>query len=315
MEHRDLYKNYSTLQEKQLARQLAHLAKIKLKRDQNFTDKRKIIENPPKQFTPPALKFNKHNANILMLSEWMYVKPMEIEDFHLIACPKGTRMSLVTSANPQIDKATLNYKNGMQCRTVKTNLPPNVILDCVFDKKSKTIFLLDIISYTHVDLTDCDTAFRFYWMSTKFSEDDWRCTDDCSMKLLPYSDCANNEEMIEYLTNAESTCEVSGLDGFLFYHKEVTYLHGPETTPLVLWTFPFMLNELFEEFRALSLFDGMRPKDYSNYLEFIEQFNLKYEKKKNKKGRKSVSSNPEEMDQSVDELQQTIELEMCGEDV
>lgn len=317
MDHRELYKNFSTLQEKQLARQREHLEKLKLKRDQQFTDQRKIVEKSeklPKSIKTPNKYTNKCNANVLMLSEWMYVKPMEIDDFYLVACPKGIRVSLATSADPQQKTATIYYKNGMQCRTVETNLPANVLLDCIYDKKSNTIHLLDIISYTHVDLTDCDTNFRFYWMQTKFAEDDWRCKDDMSMKLLPFCDCGNIEEMIEYFTQAETTCEPSGLDGFLFYHKEVTYLSGPKTTPLVLWTFPFMLNELFDEFRAFTLFESLKPENYTTYLEFIETFNLKLDKKK-LRGRKSVSSNPEEMDESVDEGQQIIELEMFGEDV
>lgn len=315
MEHQELYKNFSTLQERQLQRQREHLEKLKLKRNDNFFEHRKTIEKSPKQ---QRNKFNKCLSKILMLSEWMYVKPVDIEEYLLVACPKGIRMSFASSPDTQLKEATLYYKNGTQFKTVEANLPSNVILDCIYNEESKTIYLLDIISYTHVDLTDCDTTFRFYWMKTKYEEDDWRCLDDSNIKLLPHCACTNNEELIEFLSTAETVCDTSGLDGFLFFHKEVTYLSGPKTTPLVLWTFPFMINELFEEFRCLTLFDTLRPTKYTNYLEFIEKFNLKQNKKKYR-GKNNESYNSEVMEVMneiiEDEGQKMIELEMFGEDV
>lgn len=305
-EHKDLFKNFNTLKTKQQLRQQEYLIKLKDKRSKSFADNRKEIinnSNSGKVGRNRYLKRYEEFKNILMLSEWMLMKPMDIDDFLLVTCPKGTR---VTLSSDGYKGCKLFYKNGQEFKTVNCHLP-QVILDCIYNKDTDTIYILDIISYGGIDLADCETTFRFYWINNKFDEDQWKGSDNVELKILPHSDCMNNEEMLNCFHSASSYCGESGLDGFLFYHKLSTYIHGPKSTPLVLWTFPYMINEVFDEFTNLRIFESTKPEDYKNYMDFIQEFNSKMNMKK-KRGRKS------EMNE-VEMEEQKLELEDMNESI
>jgi hypothetical protein len=55
------------------------------KRQQKFE---KSLEDPQKQ------EYNRKFMNILMQSEWMMESPANLEDFLLVPCPKGARVTL-----------------------------------------------------------------------------------------------------------------------------------------------------------------------------------------------------------------------------
>jgi snurportin-1 len=319
---RNLYKNVNQLKEQQSLRRSRMLEAQKNQRNDQFSFQRDLKEILSKESSPG--RKTRHNfmfKNNLMLSEWMMELPEDIDDFLLIACPKGKRCTL-SMDDRQSNIARLYYKNGSNFLEVKTNIPAFTILDCVYSEVNQTIFILDVIAYAGRDLIGCDAEFRFFWLKSKFIEDDLKITDDkknLKLNLLvnyPYTD-----------PYAVSICfqtpplfpDGAELDGFLFYHKEGSYTSGE--TPLVLWTFPFMIPELFEHIRPNDFYQ-IKPANYTNYLDYIADFNAKLEKKKNRgKGRKSgeameheTSGEPKE-EENIDEMQAMIELEMTGSDV
>lgn len=107
------------------------------------------------------------------------------------------------------------------------------------------------------------------------------------------------------------------LDGYLFYHKEGSYTAGE--TPLVLWLFSFMIEELFDHFKVNPFYNSNRPVTYTNYLDYIREFDEKLKKRRAKKsGNKTPESmevNGTEADDGRDEMQEMIELEITGHDV
>lgn len=111
------------------------------------------------------------------------------------------------------------------------------------------------------------------------------------------------------------------VDGFLFYHKEASYTPGE--SPLVLWLFPFMFEELFEGYRINPSYHSERPEGYSNYLTYIEEFNKTVLAKKNRKKTKTSDSSMESESQMLDDSSETfqdehevmMQLEMTGNDV
>lgn len=204
---------------------------------------------------------------------------------------------------------------------VKTNLPAYTILDVIYNEASQTIFVLDMIAYGDRDMIDTDASFRFFWLKSKFEEEDLRITDsekNIKFDLIMTYDFLDSSAVRscfqDYPIFSNAKAE---LDGFLFYHKDASYTAGQ--TPLVLWLFPFMVDELFE-IKVNPCYHATRPDNYTNYLDYIKEFDIKMKQRKGKKQRNTSDSMEHEMtdatnDDSRDEMQAMIELEMTGNDV
>lgn len=108
----------------------------------------------------------------------------------------------------------------------------------------------------------------------------------------------------------------SELDGYLFYHKDGSYTSGE--SPLVLWLFPFMIDELFDNYKVDQSCHAKRPENYTNYLGFIKEFNEKSKKRNKKKTAQSSGGGAMEhesiedgiTEDSSDDVQAMIDLEM-----
>lgn len=318
---RSMYKNVNQLKEHQIERRIRLLEAQRKKREDKFAiqrDLKDILRPKSKTFN-----FDKTFRNILMLSEWMMTKPENIEDYLLVPCPKGIRCSLSTGDDKN-KAASLYYKNGQKFLEIKTNLPVYTILDCVYNKELQIVHVLDAIAFGCRDLIDCDASFRFFWLKSKFDEDCIRTTDSDSKLQLQL---LNNYDFND--PYAIRTCfqthplfkEGAELDGYLFYHKDGLYTAG--STPLVLWLFPFMVDELFDTYKVDPFYHSEKPEAYSNYLDFIREFDEQLKNRKKKVTSKiKVEAEQETMDviessfdESRDEMQAMIELEMTGNDV
>ena len=91
-EFKDLYKaGFLESTERQAQRRTRLLEEQRKKREDNFSGHREIK-------SPKNKKWQHHcdydYKNILMLSEWMMEIPDDLENFLLVACPKGIRCTL-----------------------------------------------------------------------------------------------------------------------------------------------------------------------------------------------------------------------------
>lgn len=136
-------------------------------------------------------------------------------------------------------------------------------------------------------MTNCDTAFRRYWIGSKFFE--------CRLGVIDVK-LPNNNMKLNFIDGYEFSqphrihrcfqhipCfpELGAeLDGFLFYHKDASYTPGE--TPLVLWLFPYMVDEVLTMFRVHPDYNSLKPDGYTTYLEQIEKFQEKQNHKKEK---------------------------------
>ena len=324
---KNLYKNVNQLKEQQSRRRENLLTEQRNKREEKFSFQRDLEEilAAKDDSWKSRPRTNYMFKDKLMLSEWMMELPEDIDDFLLIACPKGKRCTLATD-NKRNKSAILYYKNGERLMNISCNVPASSIFDCIYSEVNHTIFILDVLTYAGRDLSDCDTSFRFFWLKSKFIEDNLKITGmQSSLKLnlltnIPHTD--NHEVSICFQT-PPLFLDGAELDGFLFYHKDASYTSGE--TPLVLWLFPFMVPELFNGAKV-SEFSEDRPENYTNYLDYIEEFNEKLKKKRNRgKGRRSEEAMEQEAigevkeqvdeDENFDEMQAMIDLEMTGNDV
>lgn len=116
-EFKEFHKNnhsIAQLKELQVVRRLAFLEDQKVRREEQFSflrDLKQIVPNiklTKKQTkaekylqrecngvpTQPKPRYNNSFRDILMLSEWMMATPEDLEEYLLIPCPKGSRVSV-----------------------------------------------------------------------------------------------------------------------------------------------------------------------------------------------------------------------------
>lgn len=150
MEFKDLYKNLNKPKKFQEERRKELLEKQKLQRNQDQDSHRDLNDlNTSNDSTTSVsstkpkrhVKSNKNYRNSLQISEWMHEKPDDLENWFILACPKGTRCLVVRSQ--QCTEAF--YKDGGSIMKFKSNLSIGTVLDCVFDKLSQTIYVLDVL--------------------------------------------------------------------------------------------------------------------------------------------------------------------------
>lgn len=95
------------------------------------------------------------------------------------------------------------------------------------------------------------------------------------------------------------------LDGFLFYHKDASYSYGE--SPLVLWLYSFMIEELLPMFNVHEFYNK-KPENYSNYLQFIHDF-----EEKRQLNRCKINKMDTETSHAQDSIDESINLEKHGE--
>lgn len=189
---------------------------------------------------------------------------------------------------PKSRTAKVFAKTGHKLFEVKTNIPEDTILDVIWVKKNKTIYILDCMKYDGRDMTNSDTAFRRFWIGSKFFESRLGVID----VKMPNSNLKLNflegydfkmPHHIHHTFQKMPCFEDLGaeLDGYLFYHKDGSYTPGE--SPLVLWLFPFMVDEVLTMFRVHPDYNSFKPDGYTNYVEYIERFNSKKNEKNQKR--------------------------------
>ncbi|XP_036335955.1 snurportin-1-like [Rhagoletis pomonella] len=283
-----------------------------LQRDADLSDNRhktKLCAHGGKLGASRALKDAYGSDYTLQLSEWLRDRPVSLDDWAMVPCPKGQRC-LLMATNGRTD---MYSKAGRKRMTFHTCLPGDngqrgskisTLLDCVYSSDQDTFYVLDALIYGNQELIHCEAQFRFFWLRSKFDE----CHDlaerginnEKPLILLERLDMENIENVSEALLRFPFfPNNVPELDGLLFYHKESSYTCG--STPLVGWLFVFMVPDVLgypvnESYQ--------KPSDYTEPLVYMEEFDAKLACKKQRRFRKH--SNSAEMD--------TTETVNCDED-
>lgn len=230
------------------------------------------------------VEFNREYRDILMYSQWMTEEPCDLEDFILIPCPKGSRISCTRKEDSKV--CELFHKDGHKFMNVTINIPPDTQLDCIYSKRNKTIYILDAMRYDGQPYVDLDTAFRRYWIGSKFYERRLAITDkgtDFKLAFIDGYDFTQPQKVQEVFKRLPMFTDGAELDGFLFYNKNATYTPGESKN--CLWLFPYMIDEVLAMFRVNVNYNSLKPDKYVNYLDHIEKHNEKMNKKKRYKDR------------------------------
>lgn len=221
----------------------------------------------------------------LMKTDWLTDIPDDLEENWIVKCaPTGFRVMLVSRK-----KYTICYNNaGRSVLKIKSNFSGGggddtshgiTILDCIYNKHTKTMFILDCLCWNNMSMIDSEAELRFFWLKSKFNEN------------LKLSQCKNFKfVLIDCLPAQRSliqdvmfqTLEIDEnryyYDGIVFYHKESHYFFGK--TPLVGWLASYMLTEVLHIDVSEEHLVKM-PEGYKSAFDYIQ--NLKTIKKIEKK--------------------------------
>lgn len=281
----DLYKSQSirSKESRQSERRNELLEKQKRKRE-NFVDNLRCIDLSKKNVFRQPKSSNQHF--MLQLSEWLLEMPDDLSKWYIRPCPKGQRCLIIATNG----KTCMYNKYGAFIKTFNSMLPgccqskmdDLTVLDCVYVSNQRVFFILDVIVYNNLDLSDCEAEFRLYWIEGKVQEDNLNIINDhneYAFEMVGKVDCGDFDAFNELVTvHPIWSNDNPQLDGFLFYHKESAYIQG--STPLVGWLFSFMLPEIFNLPTFNDCFMDKKPTNYKNYMAFIKDFDQKQKSKR-----------------------------------
>ncbi|KAH8303754.1 hypothetical protein KR018_000307, partial [Drosophila ironensis] len=278
---REMYKKGLDRGDQQRQRQKQLLQEQRLRRQHDQDDSRPLPQAPKEQKAKKRASSKRSSFPYTpQVSEWLRHKPEDLGEWVLVPCPVGKRC-LVYAHN---FKTKAYSKRGNCFREFRSSLPGNsspkqyTLLDCIYVDSANTFYVLDTISFGPQDLQECEAYFRFYWLRARFQENDYRSVsefNESSFQLVDHHDFDDPEAIqraLEWYPCWEDN--KPPLDGFLFYHKEASYVCG--TSPLVCWLFPFMLPDVLD-LRVSTQYAAPLDYKHGEPLEYMNQFDRKLE--------------------------------------
>ncbi|CAG9763380.1 unnamed protein product [Ceutorhynchus assimilis] len=239
----------------------------------------------------PQQKPKKKDKFFLMFSEWFTDVPIDLEDNWLVKlAPEGFRVLVIAK---KFRTVVLNERGKVL--TLKTHFPGGglnkhhglTVLDCIYNKSTQTIFVLDCLFWNTMSMLDSETTFRFYWLETQFNENSKLLQTSKPHKFQLIKFFPAEKSLIQQKVFEKST---SVLDtGIVFYHKELHYVFGQ--TPLLGWLYTYMLPEKLGIDVPEELLNKM-PKDYKCLEQYLVTLEKRQElKRKSYKERRQAKSN------------------------
>lgn len=210
----------------------------------------------------------------LMDTQWFTNIPDDLEENWLIKCvPEGYRIMLY--AEPKY-ATCFNFK-GKPVLKVKTNFCTTgkcrTIFDCIYHRKTKTIFILDCLIWNTRNVMGVEARFRFSWLKNKFMEHkEFSSCNKFKFVLIDYMP-AKKDLIQEAMFK---TLEVNGnkyyYDGVAFYQK--SSLYNMLNNPSVGWLASYMLTDIFQ-IEVSSEHLVKMPKEYKSAKEYIQDLQKK----------------------------------------
>lgn len=214
----------------------------------------------------------------LMRSEWFTDIPPDLEsNWFVKLAPEGIRVLLIAKKC----RTVLVNERG-KVLTLKTNLPGGglsrtlglTVLDCIYNKISKQIFVLDCLYWNTMSVLDSETSFRFYWLKNQFQDSAKLADTNKPHKILvldfyPADRSLIQEKVFQGFCSPKHPVLVNGV---VFYHKELQYMF--EQTPLFGWLYSYMVPEKLSIDVPDECLKKM-PKDYECLEKYLESLEIK----------------------------------------
>lgn len=216
----------------------------KIRKKNNMQHKYRDLLQILEYFIEPPLGFSSGMLGAGGCSQWLVASK-----------PAGTRCLVISS----MGKTTGRTIDGAVIETFQSLLPGGslattpgtpqwasgngncgsskkmfTILDCILCGTTGCYYVLDVLNWKGYPLCDCTAEFRFYWLTTKFSDD---CSPALQIKsteneraVVPMSFLPVSPDSLEFLYHGTGGGYLR--DGLLFYHKDGHYENG--LSPLAL---------------------------------------------------------------------------------
>lgn len=266
---------------------------VNVERIEDIADEWMVLSEDEEEKETIQRKRRKYQ-NILMLSEWMVDVPNDLtSNWFVSICPIAKRCSVIASQG----KTRVFARNGYEfMQAFQSALPSgnklnssssHCALDCLYEGRSKTFYILDPLIWNGVSFYGTDTPFRDYWLTSRITEElSHLCQvnnyNRYSMKILPRIKC-NVEYLVQVINQVQertssctqcgrkeenpmqdqeenksspkkntknqkrTTCNCS-IDGLLFVHEMALY--APGVNPLANWIKPHMCEQLLTQLTA-----------------------------------------------------------------
>ncbi|ORY99850.1 hypothetical protein BCR43DRAFT_521072 [Syncephalastrum racemosum] len=221
------------------------------------------MDLPPKPSQPKHK--HKHKHRWAMYGKSLEAIPSDLNDWSMLLYPKGKRC-LLTTCKGQTQARLANGKTLCTFQSILPNGSKNsaswskstsCALDCVFDNRFWTFYVIDILCWKEYATDKCDRQFREFWMQTRLhdaSEMDAPTAENTfytfrPVQPLPISDLSALAAHPAEYAQQHATYEV---DGIFLYRLTGRYTKGKSKH--ALWLAPDQLPQL-----QAALNDVMEP--------------------------------------------------------
>jgi len=190
-------------------------------------------------------------SNGLMLPEPLEEVPPDLATHWLcVPLPAGRRCLLIASGG--LTRARL--RNGHTVESFHSYLPGGgarkaknreyCLLDCIQHLPTLSYYVLDMMCWRGHLFYDCEAEFRFFWITSKFSEEEdlAKRDDNNPYAILPLTHYQCDSQSLSLALASPQPFQV---EGFYFYHKEASYT--PSETPLMCHVPAHMISTLFPQ--------------------------------------------------------------------
>ncbi|KAM0791006.1 hypothetical protein ACM66B_004305 [Microbotryomycetes sp. NB124-2] len=134
-------------------------------------------QQPVRWKKKPKVKYQPWAKNLLTQGETLDLAaslPHGLEsEFCLKVYPHGKRCLCATGSSSAGGNNTILYSrlSGRTLARRRTALPPDCILDCVYDEELSVLWVLDIVKWSAQGwLVECDTDLRNFFLASRLSE-------------------------------------------------------------------------------------------------------------------------------------------------
>lgn len=192
---------------------------INVERIEDIADEWMVLSEDEEEKEEKPCKRRKYQ-NILMLSEWMVDVPSDLtSNWFVSICPIAKRCSVIASRGKTRVFARNGYEFMYEFQSAlpggnrKLSSSSNCALDCLYESRSKTFYILDPLVWNGASFYGTDTSFRDYWLTSRITEElSHLCQvneyNRYCMKVLPRIKCTVEylAEVINQLQEETSSC-------------------------------------------------------------------------------------------------------------
>ncbi|KAH9807863.1 hypothetical protein DFH28DRAFT_1088585 [Melampsora americana] len=166
--------------------------------------------------------------------DWLMVGPVPRGQRCLVLTSRFSSSSDSCGSGKRLNTLILSRTNAHVLGYFQTVVPLGCVLDCIYDRETRVIWVLDVLKWKDQSFIDCEADFRFYWRDTKLQELEVQSLSSPNHLLvvptgaldLTSALLANNKATTMVTIWSAIDDSIEEADGLLLYIKSATYESG-----------------------------------------------------------------------------------------